>query len=162
LVSGIAERDDFQKMTTSGISNKVFWVFARLSFAAYCRFPIFGALSAAVGIMCQEGKYLVVHRSDGRGLSFPGGLQRPWETAKQALIREVREETGLEVTRCSLKLRYYSSADIPVNVTVFEIEASGQLQDSWEGLPCWLPADDLRQGLLASQRRILEFVEMAP
>jgi len=148
-------------MTTSTISKNVFWVFARMSIAVYGRFPLFGALRAAVGVLCREGRYLVIHRNDGRGLSFPGGLQRPWETAEQALIREVREETGLEVTKCSLKLCYYSSTDIPVNVTVFEMEVSGQLRDSWEGLPCWLRIDDLRRDLLTSQRRILEVVEVA-
>jgi 8-oxo-dGTP pyrophosphatase MutT (NUDIX family) len=145
-------------MITSGISKKLFWAFARISIAAYSRFPVFGALNGAVGIMPRDGKYLVIDRNDGRGVSFPGGLQRLWETPEQALIREVREETGLQVTKCALTLRYYSSADIPVCVSVYDIEAEGDLRASWEGTPCWLRADDLRRLLLTSQRKILELL----
>ena len=108
--------------------------------------------------MRNQDTFLVVERNDGRGLSFPGGLQRLWETAEQALFREVREETGLEVSRSVFKLRYYSSVEIPLNITVFEVEAAGQLRGSWEGTPCWLPLSELHQRLLPSQRYILEMV----
>jgi 8-oxo-dGTP pyrophosphatase MutT (NUDIX family) len=150
---------DFPSMPLSGLSRKAFWVIARSGLAIYSRLPLFGTLNAAIGVLRMEDKFLVIDRNDGRGVSFPGGLKHPWESAEQALIREVREETGLQVTSSVFALRYYSAADIPVNVNVFEIEASGQLRDSWEGLPCWLGADDLRLRLLTSQQRILEFVK---
>jgi 8-oxo-dGTP diphosphatase len=112
-------------------------------------------LQGVVGLLRYEDKFLVIERNDGRGVSFPGGLQRPWETAEQALVREVREETGLEVTKSVFKLRYYSSVEIPLNITVFEIEAKGQLRSSWEGTPCWLPTSEVRERLLPSQRQIV-------
>jgi 8-oxo-dGTP diphosphatase len=96
---------------------------------------------------------------DGRGVSFPGGLQRLRETPEQALVREVREETGLTVTEFTLKHRYHSSADVPVNIAVFEMEASGILQKSWEGVPRWLPLADVRRNILESQRPALELFE---
>jgi 8-oxo-dGTP pyrophosphatase MutT (NUDIX family) len=148
-------------MSSAALSKKLFWLLARCGIFVYSRFPLFGPLNAAIGIMHQGDAYLAIDRNDGRGVSFPGGLQRPWESPAQALIREVREETGLNVTRYCFKLRYYSSADIPVHVSVYEIEARGQLQASWEGKPCWLRADELRGCLLKNQWKVLELIVLA-
>lgn len=98
----------------------------------------------------------MIERSDGRGLSFPGGIAMPWEGTEQAMKREFSEETGLLVTSSRLKDNYFSNQEIPVNLAVFEVEAEGQLRASWEGTPCWLPLSALRQRLLPSQRRIVD------
>lgn len=48
----------------------------------------------------QEGRLLLIQRAHdpGRGLwSIPGGRVEPGETDSEALIREMREETGFEV-----------------------------------------------------------------
>ena len=111
-----------------------------------------------MGILRKESTYLVIERNDGRGLSFPGGLTHPWEDAEHALIREMLEETGLRVTKSDFKLSYYTNADIPVNVTVFEVEAEGKLQGSWEGTPYWLPAAELQRRIIPAQRRIVELL----
>jgi ADP-ribose pyrophosphatase YjhB (NUDIX family) len=52
--------------------------------------------SAAV-ILDQAGRVLLIRRGDGRGWSLPGGMMEPGEMIVECLIREVREETGLEV-----------------------------------------------------------------
>src|ERR1700689_2893641 len=49
----------------------------------------------------ESGRMLLILRGHepGKGLwSVPGGRIEPGETDEQAVIREVREETGLEVT----------------------------------------------------------------
>lgn len=97
---------------------------------------------------------LVIDRSDGRGLSFPGGLAMPWETAENAMKREVSEETGLRVKHSVQLFEYSSSADIPVVITVFAVEADGDPKDSWEGSPLWLPLGGIRTRLLPSQQEI--------
>lgn len=99
---------------------------------------------------------LVIDRSDGRGLSFPGGLAMPWETAENAMKREVAEETGLRVKRSLQLFEYCSSADVPVVITAFAVEADGDPKDSWEGSAVWLPLTDIRHRLLPSQKEIPE------
>jgi len=146
-------------MISKAVSAKLFWLLSRSGLAIYSRFPLFGPLKAALGVMRRDDVFLVIDRNDGRGVSFPGGLQYPWESPEQACRREVREETGLNVTKSFVRLRYYSTADVPVNFTVFEIEAQGELRGSWEGTPCWLPIAELRKRLLASQHRLLELLE---
>ena len=55
-------------------------------------------------IMCmavdKDGKILVINRikKDWPGLTFPGGHVEDDETCEQACIREMKEETGLEVS----------------------------------------------------------------
>jgi 8-oxo-dGTP pyrophosphatase MutT (NUDIX family) len=99
---------------------------------------------------------LVIDRSDGRGLSFPGGLAMPWETSEEAMKREVSEETGLAVKHSAQLFEYRSSADVPVILAVFTVEAEGELKDSWEGSPIWLPFADIRPRLLPSQKEIVD------
>src|SRR6266702_3804846 len=70
-------------------------------------------LSACV-IIEQDGKILLIDRSDGLGYTIPGGIVRYRETVEQCVVREVREETG------------YKGAIV-----------SGSVQDSGEGKPCW-------------------------
>lgn len=48
------------------------------------------------GIVIQEGKVLLNQCWDG--YDFPGGGIEKGETIREALLREVKEETGLEVT----------------------------------------------------------------
>lgn len=60
------------------------------------RVPCVGAV-----VRDDAGRLLLVRRANepGRGLwSLPGGRVEPGESAEQALVREVREETGLLVT----------------------------------------------------------------
>lgn len=129
---------------------------SRSALATYSRLPLFGWLHASVGVIRQGPLVLVIDRNDGRGLSFPGGLAMPWETAEQAMKREVSEETGLRVKHSASLFEYRSSADVPVVLAVFAVEAEGELKDSWEGSPRWLPFTDIRPRLLPSQKEIVD------
>lgn len=132
---------------------------SRAAIATYSRVPIFGRLRAAVVVLRKDGQLLIIDRSDGRGFSFPGGLAFPWETAGQTMRREVREETGLEIQSPRLLFEYESSAEIPCIISVFEAEAFGNLTDSWEGSPCWLPSSEIQPQLLPSQREIIDRIQ---
>jgi 8-oxo-dGTP pyrophosphatase MutT (NUDIX family) len=138
------------------LKEYVFLILSRTGLAVYSRLPIFGRLRVAVGVARRNDQFLVIERSDRRGLSFPGGIAMPWEGTEQAMAREFTEETGMNVIRSQLKFSYFSSVEVPVNLSVYEVEAEGQLRPSWEGAPLWLPASAIRPRLLPSQKRIME------
>jgi 8-oxo-dGTP diphosphatase len=55
----------------------------------------------AIGVLEREGRLLVVQRAEGLSHAgrwcFPGGHLEPGETSAQAIVRELREELGIEV-----------------------------------------------------------------
>lgn len=138
------------------LKRKVFWVIARTCFTAYHHFPVFGPLRASLGIIRRDGLILIMNRSDGRGLSFPGGLARRGEAEEQTLRREVHEETGLQVLSAEFLMKYFSDNDIPCYNSVFEAAASGEVIDSWEGTFHWLPLEEIEARVVPSQRPIVE------
>lgn len=61
-------------------------------------------------ILNKEKKFLVIKRKDGihgGKWAFPGGIVEKNETNEQALKREVKEETGLEITKIIKKIAIY-------------------------------------------------------
>lgn len=53
-------------------------------------------VSVAALVVNEDGKILLVN-SPWRGWEYPGGLIEPGETFQEALHREVREESGVEI-----------------------------------------------------------------
>jgi 8-oxo-dGTP diphosphatase len=49
------------------------------------------------GVVRDDSRVLLAVRGDLRGWELPGGALEPGEGAEEALLREVREETGLRV-----------------------------------------------------------------
>lgn len=64
-------------------------------------------IHVAVGAVFRDGKVLIARRPEhvhqGGLLEFPGGKVEPGESVQQALIREIREETGLRIAPGSLE-----------------------------------------------------------
>lgn len=72
--------------------------------------------------------------------------------------REVQEETGLHVTRLSRQTQYHSAADVPCKISLFIVEAEGELRESWEGSPQWLTLGELEPKLIKSQKLAVEWM----
>ena len=138
------------------IREKLFWLASRTAFSLYKKFPLFGDLRASVGIIEEHGRFLVIHRNDGRGFSFPGGIANPFEPETATLVREVREETGLSVENYDLLFRYRSGLDVPCRISVFRVRARGVLRASWEGKPEWVDLAELQARVARSQRPIVD------
>jgi ADP-ribose pyrophosphatase YjhB (NUDIX family) len=67
--------------------------------------------AAAACIRDDEGRILLVRRSDGDNLwGLPGGVMELSERAAETVVREVREEIGLEVEPVAL-IGVYSSPE---------------------------------------------------
>ncbi len=114
--------------TLENLRRRLFWIVARTCLALYRRFPLFGTLRASIAIIQRNQQFLVIQRNDGRGLSLPGGLASWKEAAEETLRREVLEETGLRVTGQELRMHYHSTADVPCDISVFEVQATGELK----------------------------------
>ncbi len=54
--------------------------------------------SVAAVIHDDKGRILLQEKASGEAWSLPAGAIEPGETPQQAIIREVREETGFEVS----------------------------------------------------------------
>lgn len=68
-------------------------------------------LTKKVGSIIKSGnKYLAIIR-EGKRPCFPGGSVDEGETTRQAIIREVLEETGAKVTKLKYLAREYYSVD---------------------------------------------------
>ncbi|WP_458690473.1 NUDIX hydrolase [Nocardia tengchongensis] len=61
--------------------------------------PIANSIKVAVSaLVCNEhGQVLMIHRTDNGKASIPGGGMEVGETPAQAVVREVEEETGIDV-----------------------------------------------------------------
>lgn len=78
-----------------------------------------GKLTKKVGAIIKDGdKYLTLIK-DGKKAMFAGGSVDDGETTRQAVVREVFEETGAKVTRLKYLHKEYYSVDWEFEGVVF-------------------------------------------
>lgn len=123
----------------------------------HCGFEYFMNQSSAnvAFILNSKGELLVERRKHdpGKGMfDLPGGFGDIGETAEQGVIREVREETGLEVTSCKYlfslpNVYFYSGLEIHTLDLFFlcEIQDETTLHAMDDAEACmWIPLDEIR------------------
>ena len=109
-----------------------------------------GQISPLVGagiIVEQDGKILLIDRSDGLGYTVPGGIVRHRETVEQCVLRDAREETGYTVKITGFVGVYSSLKRDPrfraIALTYKGSIVEGAPRSSSEGTPCWRTPDEV-------------------
>jgi 8-oxo-dGTP pyrophosphatase MutT (NUDIX family) len=89
--------------------------------------PIGGAgrTRVAQAVVRSEGRVLLCLRRELRGWELPGGAVQPGERDEDAVVREVREETGLDVAPLRLVGTYQRSGFRAHEAVVFECRTVG-------------------------------------
>ncbi len=99
--------------------------------------PKWGENQAADPVVKASGKILLIQRDDCGEWAIPGGMVNPGEFAKKALVRELKEETGVDLSTFTPKVIAQTYIDDPRNtdnawitstVAVFELEFTVQEQ----------------------------------
>lgn len=140
-----------------------------------CGFEYFLNPSAAnvAFILNEKGELLVERRKNepAKGtLDLPGGFCDIGESAEEGVIREVKEETGLEVTHAKYifsipNVYLYSGMDIRTLDMFFvcEVKDTNALKAGDDAAECmWIPLEEIRKeqfGLRSVRQGLYEFIE---
>lgn len=104
-------------------------------------------VDVAAALIEREGRYLIARRRDDAVLGgfweFPGGKRRTGESLQACLVREVREELGVEVAvgeLCERVVHAYPHATVALHIfrgiLVSGVpRAIGCAETRWVGLP---------------------------
>ncbi len=100
-----------------------------------------------------KGNILVEDRRDPTwpGICFPGGHVEPGESFVEAVIREVREETGLTIENpklCGTKQFQTEKAERYVVLFYKADRFTGELRSSDEGEVFWISKEELKNRVL--------------
>lgn len=118
----------------------------------------------ALALICQGDCILLVRnrevreRESERYWSLPGGVVEPGESVDQAAVREVKEETGLDVRLLRLVGLYSKPAEGAVAITfAAEVVGGMLLEETDETTACrYFPMDQLPDPIRGHLRQRVE------
>ena len=94
---------------------------------------------SAAAFIEKNSKILLMDYSYMKGFGLPGGVVGKGESLEEAVVREIKEETGLEAS----KVDYFGSfvsveLGVPFVSALFVVKGKGKLKQSEEGNLFWL------------------------
>lgn len=114
-------------------------------------------IKVVAAVIADDNKIFATQRGYGDfkdGWEFPGGKVEPGETAREALVREIKEELKTEIKvgkylrtvdydypKFHLKMRCYMCKITSGELTLLEHEAARWLTKDTIDSVAWLPAD---------------------
>src|SRR5690554_4598889 len=100
----------------------------------------------------QKGEILVLNKKGKAwsGLTFPGGHIEPGESFVKSTIREIKEETNLDIWDLEIcGTKQWSQNDVRYVVILYKTNAfSGELKSSNEGEVFWISKKELAKYVL--------------
>ncbi len=108
-------------------------------------------LVSAVALIDADGRILLAQRPEGKSMAglweFPGGKVEPDETPEAALIRELKEELGIDTWKSCLAPLTFASHSYPDFHLLMPLFACRR----WQGIPApqegqnlaWVRAENL-------------------
>lgn len=108
-----------------------------------------GVRLAVAFLESRTGRYLGVTRKDNSNdWGLPGGKVDGYESTEAAIIREVKEETGLDVVPESLEILFadYDTPESDFYVVTYGGRTTGEVATSETGKVGWVFAEQLTSG----------------
>jgi 8-oxo-dGTP diphosphatase len=109
------------------------------------------SIAVAVGVLCRDDQVLIARRSADTHLGnlweFPGGKVEPGETIYEALIRELKEEIGVDMIHAEPLMEIpYRYPEKNVLLHVFLVTDFNGEPEGCEGQPLlWVSRCDLHE-----------------
>ncbi|MDF7668295.1 MULTISPECIES: 8-oxo-dGTP diphosphatase [unclassified Lactobacillus] len=105
-------------------------------------------------MITKDDKILVLNRNDPTwpGLTFPGGHVEAHESFHDSVVREVKEETNLTITKprlAGIKQFYDDNSDRYIVLFYIANNFTGNVKASNEGALTWMTKDELMSHQLA-------------
>ena len=139
-----------------GLTSWILWRGEKLGSRIISK--IFWPPCSGSAVILDDNRILAVEKKDY--LMLPGGLLERGESFEEAVEREVKEETGLEVEVLE-EIDEYVKDFAGVEKIFTATVKSGELSSSWEGKPKFISLEEASERKWRWNRDIEDLIEKA-